>query len=101
MEHQYWIQSPIRINKFVEGLLKLGTIFLVTIGGYENWISSTFLGVSAQVVGSKRRNANVDGDIIIGALFPMHKQPSMKVAFTRQCGPIWEQYGIHRYIFSF
>ena len=45
---------------------------------------------------TKRRIARVDGDIILGALFPVHRQPQMKHAFTRQCGPIWEQYGMHR-----
>ena len=45
---------------------------------------------------SERRNAMLEGDIMIGALFPVHKQPSMKTAFTRQCGEIWEQYGMHR-----
>ncbi len=45
---------------------------------------------------TKRRVARVDGDIILGALFPVHRQPQMKHAFTRQCGPIWEQYGMHR-----
>ncbi len=45
---------------------------------------------------TKRRVARVNGDIILGALFPVHRQPQMKHAFTRQCGPIWEQYGMHR-----
>lgn len=40
--------------------------------------------------------ARMDGDIILGALFPVHRQPSQKTAFTRQCGEIWEQYGMHR-----
>ncbi len=45
---------------------------------------------------TKRRVARMDGDIVLGALFPVHRQPQMKHAFTRQCGPIWEQYGMHR-----
>ena len=45
---------------------------------------------------TKRRIARVDGDIVLGALFPVHRQPQMKHAFTRQCGQIWEQYGMHR-----
>ena len=44
----------------------------------------------------KRRTAKMDGDIIIGALFPVHRQPPLKTAFTRQCGEVWEQYGMHR-----
>lgn len=45
---------------------------------------------------TKRRIATLDGDILIGALFPVHRQPSLKTAYTRQCGEIWEQYGMHR-----
>ena len=44
----------------------------------------------------RKVHATIDGDIILGALFPMHYQPESAVAFTRQCGSIWEQYGIHR-----
>ena len=67
----------------------------------------TFLLVMASVVrtdsmtgpyrrATKRRVARLDGDIILGALFPVHRQPPMKTAYTRQCGEIWEQYGMHR-----
>jgi hypothetical protein len=45
---------------------------------------------------TKRRIIRLDGDIIIGALFPVHRQPPLKIAFTSQCGEFWEQYGIHR-----
>ena len=45
---------------------------------------------------AKRRNAVLEGDILLGALFPVHRQPSLKTAYTRQCGEIWEQYGMHR-----
>ncbi|XP_074651721.1 metabotropic glutamate receptor 5-like [Tubulanus polymorphus] len=44
----------------------------------------------------KIKTAHAEGDIILGALFPIHNQPSVKSAFTRQCGDIWTQYGIHR-----
>jgi len=37
---------------------------------------------------TKRRVARVSGDILIGALFPVHRQPSMKTAYTRQCGEV-------------
>ncbi|CAK9294580.1 unnamed protein product [Gordionus sp. m RMFG-2023] len=36
----------------------------------------------------------IDGDIMIGALFSMHHQP--QDSSSRQCGEIWEQYGIQR-----
>lgn len=38
----------------------------------------------------------MDGQIIIGGLFPIHEQPTIKSAFTRQCGRVREQYGMHR-----
>ena len=58
------------------------------------WISPSF----AQKKNSKKRTfAKVEGDITIGALFPMHRKPETSTnAFTRKCGEIWEQYGIHR-----
>jgi len=37
---------------------------------------------------TKRRVARMDGDILIGALFPVHRQPSQKTAYTRQCGEV-------------
>ena len=40
--------------------------------------------------------ARKDGDIIIGALFPIHHAPQDKNGYTKACGEIWEQYGIHR-----
>ena len=52
-----------------------------------------------EVVGygaNKGHVIRVDGDLILGALFPVHRQPSQKTAFTRKCGEIWEQYGMHR-----
>lgn len=38
----------------------------------------------------------IPGDIMIGALFPIHEQPTVETAFSRQCGNVREQYGIHR-----
>lgn len=45
---------------------------------------------------SGRRNARQEGDVIIGALFPIHRAPENQVEYTRDCGEVWEQYGIHR-----
>lgn len=42
------------------------------------------------------QKARKDGDIIIGALFPVHKAPQNTSVYTRKCEEIWEQYGIHR-----
>ncbi|OWF48826.1 metabotropic glutamate receptor 1-like [Mizuhopecten yessoensis] len=43
-----------------------------------------------------RRIARKEGDVIFGALLPMHKKPPETTVYTRSCGKIWEQYGIHR-----
>ena len=45
---------------------------------------------------AENRFAKRDGDIIIGALFPIHRSPHDTTRYTRSCGEIWEQYGIHR-----
>ena len=37
---------------------------------------------------TKRRVARLPGDILIGALFPVHRQPSLKTAYTRQCSEV-------------
>lgn len=52
---------------------------------------------NVHVEGSTKRHAKMDGDIILGALFPIHREPSILGSFTRQCGPVWEQYGMHRF----
>ncbi|XP_077866543.1 metabotropic glutamate receptor 1 [Saccoglossus kowalevskii] len=43
-----------------------------------------------------RKVARMDGDLIIGALFSVHKQPRATDATYRTCGGIREQYGIQR-----
>ncbi|TRY83460.1 hypothetical protein DNTS_016205 [Danionella cerebrum] len=43
-----------------------------------------------------RSVARMDGDIIIGALFSVHHQPSAEKVAERKCGEIREQYGIQR-----
>lgn len=56
--------------------------------------------VLLQIVGyrsaSEQRSARKDGNIIVGALFPVHRPPHDTSRYTRSCGEIWEQYGIHR-----
>lgn len=48
-----------------------------------------------------KRTATIPGDIMIGALFSVHRAPGQKQAQTRTCGDIWEQYGIQRVEASF
>ncbi|XP_061169188.1 metabotropic glutamate receptor 5-like [Saccostrea echinata] len=52
----------------------------------------------ATVFAEKRRIARSEpeGDLVIGALFPVHKGPKDLTGYTRTCGEVWEQYGIHR-----
>ncbi|XP_053701745.1 metabotropic glutamate receptor 1b isoform X2 [Synchiropus splendidus] len=40
--------------------------------------------------------ARTDGDIIIGALFSVHHQPSAEKVAERKCGEVRDQYGIQR-----
>lgn len=43
-------------------------------------------------VASRMHVAHIEGDVLIGCLFPIHRQ----IAGTDSCGEIWEQYGIQR-----
>ena len=45
---------------------------------------------------TKRRKARRDGNVIIGALFPVHHRPPIQTAYSRVCGLIREYYGIQR-----
>ncbi|XP_030626698.1 metabotropic glutamate receptor 1 [Chanos chanos] len=45
---------------------------------------------------SPRLVARMDGDVIIGALFSVHHQPSAERVAERKCGDVREQYGIQR-----
>ncbi|KAG9268684.1 metabotropic glutamate receptor 1 [Astyanax mexicanus] len=45
---------------------------------------------------ASRSVARMDGDIIIGALFSVHHQPSTENVAERTCGEVREQYGIQR-----
>ncbi|KAL8613944.1 hypothetical protein ACOMHN_023180 [Nucella lapillus] len=40
--------------------------------------------------------ARQEGDIILGALFPVHHHPPIQTAYSRVCGEIREYYGIQR-----
>ncbi|XP_003219390.2 metabotropic glutamate receptor 5 isoform X2 [Anolis carolinensis] len=51
--------------------------------------------VSAQS-NERRVVAHMPGDIIIGALFSVHHQPSVDKVHERKCGEVREQYGIQR-----
>ncbi|XP_018421363.1 PREDICTED: metabotropic glutamate receptor 5 isoform X2 [Nanorana parkeri] len=54
-------------------------------------------GISASAQTNERRVvAHMSGDIIIGALFSVHHQPTVEKVHERKCGEIREQYGIQR-----
>lgn len=50
----------------------------------------------ATTYSAKRRMARKEGDIILGALFPVHHHPPIQTAYSRVCGKIREYYGIQR-----
>ncbi|ESO92204.1 hypothetical protein LOTGIDRAFT_121302 [Lottia gigantea] len=45
---------------------------------------------------TKLRTARIEGDIVLGALFPVHYSPPKAFVFARACGKIREFYGIQR-----
>uniref|UniRef100_A0A674APG1 Metabotropic glutamate receptor 1 n=1 Tax=Salmo trutta TaxID=8032 RepID=A0A674APG1_SALTR len=53
-------------------------------------------GRSAVPRATPRSVARMDGDVIIGALFSVHHQPSAEKVADRKCGDVREQYGIQR-----
>nr|XP_020463647.1 metabotropic glutamate receptor 1-like [Monopterus albus] len=61
--------------------------FVLSKGKYERSVVPT---------SASRLVARMDGDIIIGALFSVHHQPSAEKVAERKCGEIREQYGIQR-----
>ncbi|CAI9738095.1 metabotropic glutamate receptor 1-like [Octopus vulgaris] len=70
------------------------SVFALTV----TWVLLFFDKLAYRTFGisKNRRAARIEGDIILGALFPVHYKPSQESAYTRTCGAIWEQYGIHR-----
>ncbi|XP_077341141.1 metabotropic glutamate receptor 5 isoform X5 [Lithobates pipiens] len=59
--------------------------------------SGNGVGITASAQTSERRVvAHMPGDIIIGALFSVHHQPSVEKVHERKCGEVREQYGIQR-----
>uniref|UniRef100_A0A4W5RP08 Metabotropic glutamate receptor 1 n=1 Tax=Hucho hucho TaxID=62062 RepID=A0A4W5RP08_9TELE len=65
---------------------------------YDAFVSPSNIferSVVSKAAGS-RSVARMDGDIIIGALFSVHHQPSTEQVAERKCGEVREQYGIQR-----
>ncbi|XP_055728101.1 metabotropic glutamate receptor 1-like isoform X1 [Salvelinus fontinalis] len=74
-------------------LLCLPTLFLdVLVLSHK----SSIFERSAVPRATPRSVARMDGDVIIGALFSVHHQPSAEKVADRKCGDVREQYGIQR-----
>nr|XP_028581859.1 metabotropic glutamate receptor 5 isoform X2 [Podarcis muralis] len=69
--------------------------FLAVLLLKEDACGNFGLLVSAQS-NERRVVAYMPGDIIIGALFSVHHQPSVDKVHERKCGEVREQYGIQR-----
>ncbi|CAH2225555.1 metabotropic glutamate receptor 5 isoform X3 [Pelobates cultripes] len=52
--------------------------------------------VASAQTNERRVVSHVPGDIIIGALFSVHHQPTVEKVHERKCGEVREQYGIQR-----
>ncbi|XP_051954903.1 metabotropic glutamate receptor 1-like isoform X1 [Xyrauchen texanus] len=63
---------------------------------YKRSIVPRAAGHSAAQRAAARSVARMDGDVIIGALFSVHHQPSAERVAERKCGDVREQYGIQR-----
>ncbi|XP_064297466.1 metabotropic glutamate receptor 5 isoform X2 [Phalacrocorax carbo] len=70
-------------------------LFLAILLLKEDVCGNFGLLVSAQA-NERRVVAHMSGDIIIGALFSVHHQPTVDKVHERKCGEVREQYGIQR-----
>ncbi|XP_059696340.1 metabotropic glutamate receptor 5 isoform X1 [Haemorhous mexicanus] len=70
-------------------------LFLAILLLKEDVCGNSGLLVSAQA-NERRVVAHMPGDIIIGALFSVHHQPTVDKVHERKCGEVREQYGIQR-----
>ncbi|KAL9867077.1 metabotropic glutamate receptor 5 isoform 1-T1 [Geothlypis trichas] len=70
-------------------------LFLAILLLKEDVCGNIGLLVSAQA-NERRVVAHMPGDIIIGALFSVHHQPTVDKVHERKCGEVREQYGIQR-----
>uniref|UniRef100_A0A8C3P2E6 Metabotropic glutamate receptor 5 n=1 Tax=Cyanoderma ruficeps TaxID=181631 RepID=A0A8C3P2E6_9PASS len=70
-------------------------LFLAILLLKEDVCGNFGLWVSAQA-NERRVVAHMPGDIIIGALFSVHHQPTVDKVHERKCGEVREQYGIQR-----
>ncbi|KAK2856206.1 hypothetical protein Q5P01_004941 [Channa striata] len=85
-----------RVKMGLFPLLCLPTFFFRVLVLSHSSSSSSIHQRSAVPRASSRSVARMDGDVIIGALFSVHHQPSAEKVAERKCGDVREQYGIQR-----
>ncbi|KAG5846489.1 hypothetical protein ANANG_G00115510 [Anguilla anguilla] len=79
--------------------LKMNSVLLLffpTVLFYRHALSSRLYERSLMPRAVSRSVARMEGDIVIGALFSVHHQPSAEKVAERKCGEVREQYGIQR-----
>ena len=57
-------------------------------------ISNIFHYINGEIADTDKK-AYEDGDFLVGILLPIHKAPDTS-GYSKKCGAVWEQYGIHR-----
>ncbi|KAK1336201.1 hypothetical protein QTO34_004005 [Cnephaeus nilssonii] len=81
-----WIHLTKRLNSFPKMVLLLILSVLLLKEDVRGSAQSS----------ERRVVAHMPGDIIIGALFSVHHQPTVDKVHERKCGAVREQYGIQR-----
>ncbi|KAM4529529.1 metabotropic glutamate receptor 1 isoform 2-T3 [Fundulus diaphanus] len=76
--------------------VKMGVFALLCLSACLVLTHSSIHERSAVPRAAPRSVARMDGDVIIGALFSVHHQPSAEKVAERKCGDVREQYGIQR-----
>ncbi|XP_032075845.1 metabotropic glutamate receptor 5 isoform X1 [Thamnophis elegans] len=71
-------------------------LFLLLLWFLKENVCGNFSALVSAQANERRVVAYMPGDIIIGALFSVHHQPSVDKVHERKCGEVREQYGIQR-----
>ncbi|XP_070800121.1 metabotropic glutamate receptor 5 isoform X2 [Pituophis catenifer annectens] len=71
-------------------------LFLLLLWFLKENVCGNFSALVSAQSNERRVVAYMPGDIIIGALFSVHHQPSVDKVHERKCGEVREQYGIQR-----
>uniref|UniRef100_A0A8C6VPA6 Metabotropic glutamate receptor 1 n=1 Tax=Naja naja TaxID=35670 RepID=A0A8C6VPA6_NAJNA len=71
-------------------------LFLLLIWFLKENVCGNFSALVSAQSNERRVVAYMPGDVIIGALFSVHHQPTVDKVHERKCGEVREQYGIQR-----